>query len=307
MGRAPLARFIVRRCAAALAFVFVVACTAFLLVRLAPGDAATDLELRVADPSVVAATRARLGLDQPVLTQFGQWLAGLARLDLGQSSKFGRPVSSLVADRLVNTALLAGVALLIATAIGLPLGVMTGARPNSWISRLVTGVSLALVSCPPIIATLALLWIAVTTGWLSLEPGNLSLPVIALAAPVAAVLERLQSQASAEAEHSSTTLAAAARGIPSLRLTWIHAARQSLHPVLGVYGVIIATLFSGSIAVETITEWPGLGRLMLEAVLGRDLFLVAGCALAGAALLAVGNLAADLLRVSVDPRLRTAT
>jgi peptide/nickel transport system permease protein len=307
VARSALAGLIFRRCAAAVAFVMIVACAAFLLVRMAPGDAATDLQIRVAEPAVIAATRARLGLDQPLATQFGRWLVGLAHFDLGQSSTFGRPVASLVADRLLNTAQLAGLALVLATLVGLPLGVLTGARPGSWLAKAVTAVSLVIVACPAIIATLVLLWVAVNTGWLPTAQGSLALPVIALAAPVAAMLERLQSQSSAEAAHSTSVLAAAARGIPASRLTWIHAARQSLRPVLGVYGVVAATLFSGSIAVETITGWPGLGQLMLDAVLGRDLFLVSGCALAGAVLIAAGNLGADLLRLAIDPRLRSAT
>jgi len=307
VARSALAGLIIRRCAAAVAFVMIVACAAFLLVHLAPGDAATDLQIRVADPAVIAATRERLGLDQPLATQFGRWLARLAHFDLGQSSKFGRPVASLVADRLLNTAQLAGLALVLATFIGLPLGVMTGARPDSWRAKTVTAVSLMVVACPPIIATLILLWVAVTTGWLSIAHGSLVLPVIALAAPVAAVLERLQSQSSAEAAQSTHVLAAAARGIPPWRLTWIHATRQSLRPVLGVYGVVLATLFSGSIATEVITAWPGLGLLMLDAVVARDLFLVSGCALAVAVLIAAGNLATDLLRLAIDPRLRSAT
>jgi ABC-type dipeptide/oligopeptide/nickel transport system permease component len=306
VARSALAGLILRRCAAAVVFVMIVACAAFLLVRLAPGDAATDLQISVADPAVIAATRARLGLDQPLTTQFGRWLVGVAHFDLGQSSKYGRPVAPLVADRLLNTAQLAGLALVFATLAGLPLGVMTGARPDSWLAGAVTTVSLVIVACPPIIATLFLLWVAVTTGWLSNKPGSLALPVIALAVPVAAMLERLQSQSSAEAARSTSILAAAARGIPSLRLTWIHATRQSLRPVLGVYGVVVATLFSGSIAVETITAWPGLGSLTLDAVLDRDLYLVSGCAFAGAVLIAASNLAADLLRLAIDPRLRSA-
>lgn len=307
MARGDLAGVIIRRFAAAVGFVLIVACAAFLLVRLAPGDAAWDLQFSVSDPRVIAATRARLGLDQAITTQFARWIAGLARFDLGESSKFGRPVASLVADRVVNTAQLAGLALLIATVVGLPLGVVTGTRPKWWLARILTVVSLALVACPPIIATLALLWVALMTGWLSMAPDSVTLPVIALSLPVAAILERLQSQASAEAVQSPNILAAAARGIPYTRLTWIHAARQSLQPVLGVYGVVVATLFSGSIAVETITGWPGLGRLTVDAVLARDLFLVAGCALAGAVLIAAGNLAADLLRMSIDPRMRSVT
>jgi peptide/nickel transport system permease protein len=99
-------------------------------------------------------------------------------------------------------------------------------------------------------------------------------------------------------------VAAVARGLSPARIVWIHAARQSLRPVLGVYGVIIGTLLSGSLAVEVITNWPGLGRLMYEALRGRDLFLVAGCALVGAIGLALGNLVADVTRAIADPRVR---
>ena len=99
-------------------------------------------------------------------------------------------------------------------------------------------------------------------------------------------------------------VAAAARGIPPVRLIWVHAARQSLRPVLGVYGVVIGSLFGGSFAVEVITAWPGLGRLMYDGLRGHDVFLVSGCAMAGAVCLTAGNVIADLLRALVDPRAR---
>jgi len=120
------------------------------------------------------------------------------------------------------------------------------------------------------------------------------------------MLERLQSQATSEAISAPDLTAAAARGVPRSRLIWVHAARQSLRPVLGVYGIIIGSLFSGSLAVETIASWPGLGRLMYDALVARDLFLVAGCALAGAMFIAAGNFLADVLRALVDPRVRLA-
>ena len=100
--------------------------------------------------------------------------------------------------------------------------------------------------------------------------------------------------------------AATARGIPPSRLVWVHAARQALRPVLGIYGIVIGSLFSGSLAVEVVTSWPGLGRLTYDALVSRDLFLLAGCALAGASFIAIGNLIADLLRALVDPRVREA-
>ena len=293
--------------AGAVVFVALVASGAFVLVRLAPGDAVTDMQLTISDPTVIAAARTRLGLDQSIATQYVRWAKGLVHLDLGQSSRFGLPVATLVGDRLVNTAKLAGIALLTATLLGVPAGIYTGTRSRRLARSLLASASVALVACPPILATIGLLLVAISTGWLSTTPGSLALPVIALALPTAAVLERLQSQSSSQAALSPNVLAAAARGIPSSRLVWIHGARQSLRPVLGIFGIIVATLFSGSVAVETITAWPGLGRLMLDAVQGRDLFLVAGCAMAGAMLIAIGNLIADVVGAAIDPRLRESS
>ena len=296
-----LARFTLRRLTLAMVFVLAVSMSAFVLVRLAPGDATSEMVFSGATQDAIAAARHRLGLDQPVASQLAGWVGGLARLDLGESSRYGQPVAGLVAASMAKTALLAGVALIVAVLLGLPLGVVTGTRPRSILSGAVTVVSLLLVCCPPIIGTLALLFFAASTGWLSIAPGALALPTIALALPLAAMLERLQSQAIAEAYHSPGIAAAAARGVPHARLVWVHAGRQSLRSVLGVAGIAIATLFSGSIAVETITSWPGLGGLTLEALVHRDVYLVAGCALAGAALLAAANLIVDMLRVAADP------
>jgi ABC-type dipeptide/oligopeptide/nickel transport system permease component len=131
---------------------------------------------------------------------------------------------------------------------------------------------------------------------------HLILPTIALALPVAATLERLQSQSIADALARPSTLAARARGIHGARLLWRHGWRLSLAPILGTYGIIIGSLFSGSFAVEIVTSWPGLGALMLQALMVRDTYLVAGCAAAGATFLALGVLAADLVHALVDPR-----
>lgn len=300
--RSSLARFVLARLGAASLFILVVAASAFLLVRFAPGDATSDLFMHRVDQKAIDASRQRLGLDEPVTAQLARWAGGLVRFDLGQSSRYGIPVAGLVANRLVNTASLAALALLMA-AVGIPLGILTGSRPRSLLARVVSVVSVALVCCPPVVGTLALLFFGAATGWLSVAPGHVLLPALALAVPLAAMLERLQSQAATEAMRAPDIAAAAARGIPTARLVWLHAGRHALRSVLGVAGIIIATLFSGSIAVETMTSWPGLGRLMLEALTSRDLYLVAGCAMACAAMVAAGNLVADLLRAASDPRL----
>lgn len=296
--------FLARRVLAAFLLVAVVSSGAFILGHFAGGDATTELLLSGAGADVVAERRARLGLDQPLARQFGSWLAGLARFDLGTSAIYNRPVAELVTERAANTALLSAAAIGLAVFLGLPLGVMTGARPRGPLATIVTPISIALVSCPPIVGALALSLLAVSTGWLSITPGSLGVPALALGLPFAAMLERLQSRATADTLAAPNLVAAAARGIPPRRLLWVHAARQSLRPVLGIFGVIIGALFGGSLAVEYITAWPGLGRLMYDALVSRDLLLVAGCALLGAMFLAAGNLLADLLRAWVDPRVR---
>ena len=298
-----LLAFALRRAVAALAFIFVVATAAFVLVQLAPGDAASHLELSGTDPGAAAAMRARFGLDRPGLSQFAGWIRGLARLDLGQSTVFERPVADLVLPGTLKTATLASAALILATALGVPAGVLIAAARRRW-ATVWGAMSLVVLACPPIVATLALMLLAMRTGWLSVASGALALPALALALPMAAVLERVQSRASAEALDSRGVTAAMARGIPRWRLIWVHALRQSVVPVLGVYGIVMATLFSGSVAVETMTSWPGLGQLAVRAVGGRDLFLVTGCAMAVATMIALAQLAADLLRVFIDPRVR---
>jgi peptide/nickel transport system permease protein len=134
--------------------------------------------------------------------------------------------------------------------------------------------------------------------------GSVWLPALALALPLAALLERVQSQATRDAFASPDLLATAARGVPPVRLLWVHATRQSLRPVLGIYGIVIGSLFSGSFIVEIVTAWPGLGQLMYAALVGRDLYLVSGCAMVGGICIAGGNLAADVARAWVDPRVR---
>lgn len=305
--RGTLGRFLLWRLAGAVAFVLVVSSTSLLLVRLAPGDAVSDLKLTAPDASVVESARDRLGLNRPAWQQLFAWLWGLPQLDLGTSSRFGRSVGPLVLDRLANTGLLAGLALLIATTIGITLGTASGAWLGATGRRSVGIASVALVACPPILFALLLLTLASgPNAIVSSAPGDLALPLLALGLPLAAVIERLQSRAASDALQLPHIRVAAARGVPNSRLVWVHTLRSSLSPVLGVYGIIIGTLFSGSVAVEVITTWPGIGRLMLDGLQSRDVNLVAGCTLAGAGMIALGNLAADLIRAVVDPRVREA-
>ena len=295
-------RFLARRLAGGILLVLLVSSASLVAGHFMAGDATTELAAGGAGADVIALERARLGLDRSLGSQFLTWFAGLGRFDLGTSAAYRRPVSELVGERALNTAVLAGAALVIALALGLPLGMLTGSRPGGVLNLIVTPASIALVSCPPIVGALALTLLAVRTGWLSIAPGSIAVPALALGLPFAAMLERLQSRATADALAAPNLVATAARGVPRARLIWVHAGRQSLQPVLGIFGIVLGALFGGSLAVEYISGWPGLGRLMYDALMGRDMYLVAGCALAGGAALAAGNLISDILRAAVDPR-----
>lgn len=316
-----MGRYLLRRLAFALALVFVVSSASLLLTQTAPGDFATGQGVDLSSEERERLRHA-LGLDRSLASQYVSWLAGVARFDFGRSLLYSRPVSELVGERALNTAVLAILALLIATAIGIPLGIYSGTStgPGRSIVRLISVIGL---SVPPLIGSLALVFLAARTGWfpvggMTSSSGvdvtwaqwladlarHLPLPALALAIPMAATLERLQSQAITAAAHERFVAASRARGVDRARSILHHAWPVSLRPVLGFYGVMVGSLFSGSFVVEVVTSWPGLGRLMFDALKARDLFLVAGCAATGAVFLAAGTLLADLLLAYMDPRVR---
>jgi peptide/nickel transport system permease protein len=302
--RSTLVRRITRRLFFAILLILFVSSAAVVLARLAPGGIGEDLST---PPDVRARIRDEFELDRPLPVFYLHWLGRLVRFDLGTSFVYRRPVGELVRDRAANTALLAATALAIATCVGVPLGVLTASRRRGILPALVRGASVVALSTPPILTALVMVLIASRTGWLPVggmgTVWHLVIPALALALPVGATLERLQAGATAETLRQPFILAALARGLPRSILVWRHSFRASLIPVLGIYGVIVGTIFSGSFAVEIVTNWPGLGRLMLDALFARDVHLVAGCAVAGSFFLAVGTLVADIALSLVDPRL----
>jgi peptide/nickel transport system permease protein len=311
-----LLTYLVRRLLFAVFLVFVVSSAALLLVEAAPGDSVGDIDL---DPNVAAAERRRLGLDRPILVRYGDWIGRAVRLDLGESIKYGRPVNQLVSERAARTALLGVTALVLATLVGVPAGIITGSRRNL-ATALARALSLLVVSVPPLVTSFALLLLAARTRWFPVGgfPASdtasiwttmnyLVLPAIALALPIAATLERLQSQAMEDALGEPSVRAALARGCSVRRVVWRHALRLSLKPVLAIYGVIVGSVLSGSFAVEIVTSWPGLGALMYEGLVARDLYLVAGCAAAGSIFLALGILLSDIALAFADPRVEETT
>src|SRR3954464_9614531 len=309
--------YLARRLAFAVFLVFAVSSASLVLAKFAPGDFAADSLGLDASPEAIKAARARYGLDRSIGAQYRAWLAGAARFDFGQSLLFDRPVAALIPERAANTAILSITALLAATLIGLPLGVVTGSRRAGVLTGAIRAASLLLLSMPPLLTSLFLVFLAARTGWLPVggmttaDGGgllrHLIVPAAALALPLAAMFERLQSQAMSEVIGQPYMLATYARGVPPARAIWRDALKGALGPIAAVYGLVVGTLLSGSFAVEAITAWPGLGQLMLAALRARDVYLVAGCAVAGSVFLAIGTLLSDAAIALVEPRTRETT
>lgn len=313
---------LVKRLLSVAFLVFAVSSSALVLARLAPGDYVTETMGLTARPESQAAERRRLALDRPILAQYGDWLARATRFDFGRSALYDRPVGELIPERAANTALLAAAALALATLVGLPLGVFTGSHRQGLAAGGIRALSVALLSLPPLLTSIGLVFLAARTGWLPIggirssgspQHGltldlvrHLIVPAASLALPLAAMFERLQSQATADVLREPFVAAAAARGLSRARLVWRHALKPALSPVASIYGLMVGTLLSGSFVVEIVTAWPGLGRLMLDALVARDVYLVAGCACAGSVFLAVGTLLSDALLALVEPRAAAA-
>lgn len=312
--------YLARRLFFAVFLVFAVSSAALVLVGLSPGDYATTQLGITVHPGEIEQLRTRYGLDRPLSEQYFGWVARAARFDFGNSMVYDRPVRDLIPERAVNTGILAITALVAATLIGLPLGIVSATHPRGLVTALIRGASIALLSMPPLLTSLFLVFLAARTGLLPIggmggAPDaaggaivdflrHLVVPVAALALPLAAMFERLQSQAMSETVAQPFVLATLARGVPHARVIWRDALKAALRPLLSIYGIVVGTLLSGSFAVEMITSWPGLGRLMLDALRARDVYLVAGCAAAGSIFLAAGTLMSDIALAAVDPRTR---
>jgi peptide/nickel transport system permease protein len=311
--------YLLRRLLFAVALVFTVSSGSLLLTRLAPGDYASQALGIGANRERLAEMRAKFGLDRSLVAQYRDWIAGTLRFDFGRSLAYDRPVSDLIPQRAANTAILAVTALAIATLVGVPLGIVSGSRPGGVLPGLIRAASVVLLSMPPLLTSLSFVFIAARTGWFpigGMQSGttgsaavidllhHLVVPALALALPLAAMFERLQSEAIHQVVGQPYVVAALARGVPRTRVVWRGAFKAALGPVASVYGLVVGSLLSGSFVVEMITTWPGLGLLTLEALRARDVYLVAGCAATGSVFLACGTLLSDVALALVDPRAR---
>ena len=283
----------------------------FALLRAVPGDPVEIMLGESASPADVAATRRDLGLDGPPAAQYVTFLSRVARGDLGVSITYRAPVAAVIASRYGATLQLAGAAAFVAAAFALPLGLLAAARPHSLIDRLARLVSL-LGACLPSfwLGPLLILVFAIELGWLPVSgragPESVILPALTLGLGMAGILVRLTRATMLAALREDWIRTARAKGTPEWRVFALHALRSALPPVVTVAGLQAGGLLAGAIITETIFAWPGLGRLVVQAIDARDYPLVQGCVLAIAFTYLLMNTATDLLHRVLDPRLRDA-
>jgi peptide/nickel transport system permease protein len=286
----------------------------FALLAAAGGDALTTLRN---DPLVTERTLAEqrhvYGLDQPLAVRYARWLAGLARGQMGESFSFRAPVWTIIRPRLLNTLSLAAVALLIAWIIALALGSMAARRPRSWIDKLCGVVILLAASTPRIVLALAALAFAASTSLFSIGAGatsvagsllNILLPAFVLAVPLIAIFLAQVRDGLSVALQEEFVQVARAKGLSERVVTLRHALRSALNPLITIFGYSLGNVVGGSVIVETVLGWPGLGQLSVMAVRSRDVPLLMGVVLVTATAVLVGNLIADIMLRFNDPRLR---
>jgi peptide/nickel transport system permease protein len=295
----------------------------FLLLEIAPGRFLDDLRLdpRVS-PQTIEALRVAYGLDRPLHVRYLRWLAAAARGDLGYSYSYNIPASALVWERAGRTLALTATATLLSWLAALALGLWCAAREGGLVDRATNAASALLLALPDVVVALGLLAWAVRSGVLpvggmtsvGIAPGawagladrgrHVLLPVLALTLIGFPVVFRHVRSALVETLRAPFLRATRAHGVSPARLLLHHALPAAAPPLLSLLGLSVAGLLSASLLVEVVMSWPGLGALLLEAVLARDIHLVLGAVLLAALFLLGGNLLADLLLFAADPRIR---
>jgi peptide/nickel transport system permease protein len=311
--------YVLGRLVSAVPVLFGVSVVIFLLMKLIPGDAAQVLAGPSATRDEVDMIREDLGLNEPFYVQYGKWLGRAVRGDLGRSIELRAPVTTMVLERFKNTAILAGASMVLALVVGVTAGVISATRPHSVFDRLAMIGALFGNSMPTF--WLGLVLILVFSLGLRMFPSNgmydirsgggfldllhhLVLPSITLAGVSAAILARVTRSSMLEVINREYVTTARAKGLDDRRVIWGHALKNAMLPVVTVMGVQMGYLLGGSILVETVFSWPGLGNQLFRAIGSRDLPLVQGGVMLVSAIFVFLNLAIDLLYAFLDPRVR---
>ena len=286
-----------------------VATLVFGLIHAVPGDPAQAMLGESASSGDLAELRSRLGLDQPLGVQYRDFLVGLVRGDLGTSFRYGTPVSAEIGQRLARTAQLAIAAMAVAVLMAVPLGVLGALFRGRAIDQAAMTVSLVGICMPNFwLGPLLAIVFAVELGWLPVSGTgsiwHLVLPAVTLGAALAAILARMTRASLIDELRELYVVAARARGLSVGRTVVRHALRNSLIPVVTILGLQLGAVLTGTIITETIFSWPGVGRLLIQAISFRDYPLVQGCILFISVTYVGMNLIVDLAYAWLDPRIR---
>jgi ABC-type dipeptide/oligopeptide/nickel transport system permease component len=299
--------FIVRRLLLAIPTLFGVLVVTFLLLNVAPGDPVTEMVGERADSATIARLRKDLHLDEPRLKQFALYAGGVVRGDLGSSYITQRPIIRDIVERFPKTLLLAGSAMLLASLIGITLGVLSARAPGGWFDRLGLGVAYLGISFPVYWVGLILILIfAVMLRWL--PPSGyggikyLILPALALGSRSIAFLARVTRSSMLDVLGGDYVRTARAKGLKERVVVVRHALRNALIPIITVLGLDFGYYLTGSILTETIFSWPGLGRYVVNAITRRDLPAIQGSVLFLSVIFVLVNLLTDLAYAKADPR-----
>ena len=304
-----MARYLIRRLLLTIPVLIGVATLVFALIHLVPGDPAQSMLGESASPDDVVRLRQSLRLDDPLLVQYKSFLTGILRGDLGTSVRYGTPVTSEIRSRLARTAQLALAAMAVAVAFAIPLGILAAVFRGTAIDHAAMTVALAGISMPnfwlgPLLAIL----FAVVLGWLPVAGTgtiwHLVLPAATLGAALSAILARMTRASVLEELREPYVIAARARGLSRARAVLRHAFRNSLIPIVTIVGLQFGAVLTGTIITETIFAWPGVGRLLIQAINFRDYPLVQGCILFISITYVAMNLLTDLTYGLLDPRIR---
>ncbi len=296
----------------------------FAIIQLSPGDYLAEIRMNpVVSQETVDQMRANFGLDQPLHIQYLKWLWNALRLDFGYSFAFQVPVMWLIGSRLLNSLLLNIVAFAVAWALAIPLGIHAARRQYSWSDNSLSFAAYVGISTPTFFSGLFLLYIAYRTGWLpiggmtSIEheflpwwgkvldvAHHMVLPVLVLGVLSVAGLMRQMRANLLEVMRQDYVRTARSKGLAENVVVNRHAVRNAINPLVTIFGFSLGGLLGGSAILENVMGWPGIGRLIVEATIQKDLYVVMASLVIGSVTLVVGNLIADVLLVLTDPRIR---
>lgn len=300
---------ILSRLASAAVVMFGVLCLVFLLIHLVPGDPVEVMLGESAQPADREALRRSLGLDRPLLEQFGHYLSNVLRFDLGVSLHSKRPIIDILAERIPATLELATAALLVALLIALPLGVLSAVRKDSLWDHSAMAVSLLGISIPNfLMGPLLILLFAVWLGWFPVSGrtglASLVLPAVTLGTAMAAILSRMLRATLLDVLGEDYIRTARAKGLGPRAVIWRHALRNALLPVITLLGLQLGALLAGAVITEAVFSWPGIGQLIIDSIQRRDYPVVQACVLLISLSYVLVNTLTDLAYGWFDPRVR---